>query len=529
MGYRWTRRQWCGGYHATQGTRGDGTASFQDVGPGDYQVEIDASGYRTTQDRISVLGTGSIQTVYVYIQPKSQAANTAPIGTVMTPKLQAEVDKGLGAMRKKQYEPVLQHFLRAERMAPANPDVVYLVGTAQYALNNRDAARDEYKKALAVAPSHERALMALGELELESGDSAGAIATLEGAFAVNGADRRTYLLLSAAYFRQRELAKAQARAERAVALGKSPNAPARLLLGQVLAAQEAAQQTRQAITAVAEGWREDAAALEAQKELTTASAPKNSKEETPVKETKSLPRAAAEPIAGATQPPAVLDRMWAPPDTDAMTYQFAPDVSCKEQDVLEAAQRRMAQQLKNFEKFTATEQIEHQEIDSYGVPRDSKFKEFCYLVFVKKPPSHLLYLDETRDGSDGVGAILTPAYASDFEFGCEGLSSWRQQAAWQIRFEQKKGVIPRVRTWRKSGALYPIPLKGRIWIAANSHELLHLESDVREPVPKLDLTKDHLMIDYGPVPFEHDHEKLWLPWKAEMFMELHGHRCARSE
>jgi hypothetical protein len=63
-----------------------------------------------------------------------------------------------------------------------------------------------------------------------------------------------------------------------------------------------------------------------------------------------------------------------------------------------------------------------------------------------------------------------------------------------------------------------------MWLAANSYELLHMESDLRDPIGKLNLTRDHLAIDYGPVAFESAKEKLWLPWKAEMFMEIHGRR-----
>jgi hypothetical protein len=32
------------------------------------------------------------------------------------------------------------------------------------------------------------------------------------------------------------------------------------------------------------------------------------------------------------------------------------------------------------------------------------------------------------------------------------------------------------------------------------------------------------LIDYGPVNFEHTGTTLWLPWNAEMFMELRGKR-----
>jgi hypothetical protein len=93
-----------------------------------------------------------------------------------------------------------------------------------------------------------------------------------------------------------------------------------------------------------------------------------------------------------------------------------------------------------------------------------------------------------------------------------------------MHFEQKKGVPSQIRTWRNSRGVFPIPLKGRVWIAANSYDVLHVETDLREPVKEVQLTRDHLIVDYGPVNFEKGHTTLWLPWSAEMFMELRGKR-----
>jgi hypothetical protein len=82
----------------------------------------------------------------------------------------------------------------------------------------------------------------------------------------------------------------------------------------------------------------------------------------------------------------------------------------------------------------------------------------------------------------------------------------------------------RIRVWMNSRGTYAIPLKGRVWIGASSYDVLHIETDLREPVKDLDLTRDHLLIDYGPVKFERGGTTLWLPWDAEMFMELRGKR-----
>jgi len=43
-------------------------------------------------------------------------------------------------------------------------------------------------------------------------------------------------------------------------------------------------------------------------------------------------------------------------------------------------------------------------------------------------------------------------------------------------------------------------------------------------VQSLNLTCDHLLVDYGPVKFVSANTTLWLPLSAEMHMELRGHR-----
>jgi hypothetical protein len=97
-------------------------------------------------------------------------------------------------------------------------------------------------------------------------------------------------------------------------------------------------------------------------------------------------------------------------------------------------------QLANFEKFIATEHIEHQEIDAYGNPGPVRDKDFTYLAFVQRPKKGSVYLEEERNGGQnlasfptslasrglvGLGVFLfTPEYAGDLEYRCEGLSEW---------------------------------------------------------------------------------------------------------
>ncbi len=103
---------------------------------------------------------------------------------------------------------------------------------------------------------------------------------------------------------------------------------------------------------------------------------------------------------------------------------------------------------------------------------------------------------------------------------CEGLGQWQGQPAWQVRFQQRPDRPIRIRGYRVGGHWYPVKLKGCAWIAADSFQLLHLESDLLEPVPEIHLLSEHLAIEYRPVRFQKQKLELWLPQSANLYVDL---------
>src|SRR5271154_6622003 len=173
-----------GGVHLTASTQDNSTATFPRMGAGEYDVEVSALGYKTGTEHVSVFSGGSVCTVYIYLHTESESAsvNGPPSGSVMTPRLQAEIDKGLDKMRRHQYDAARAQFEKAAKMAPGNPDIQYLMGMLEYTQEHFDAARTKFQAALSLNPSHERSLLALGELQLRTGNAAAAAETLEKAY-----------------------------------------------------------------------------------------------------------------------------------------------------------------------------------------------------------------------------------------------------------------------------------------------------------------------------------------------------------
>lgn len=529
------------GIHLTSPTQDNAAATFPSIRVGDYEIEVSSAGYRTTTEHASVMPSLSSYNVYVYMVPESAPANGPPNKSKMTPRLQSEIDKGLDKMRHQQFDASRQHFDKAAKMAPDNSEVQYLLGMLEYYQQHYDLAQTKLEAAIAINPSHERALVTLGEIELRTGKASQAAQALEKAYLVNGADWRVHYLLAYAYGDQKDFEKARQHAQRAAELGgKDHGVPARVLLGRIFVTENKIAEARTVFEGVIRDYPDDPAAKDAKAGLAALDKAASIAAATLASNAQpaALPAsaAAAQPIPA---PPAVV-RPWAPPDVDAKEYVLAPDVSCSTDELLQRTQARMKKQLANFEKFMATEHIEHQDVDAYGNPGPLKMKDFTYLVFIRRTKDGPTYLDEERDGGTnlnqfptslatqglvGLGVFLfDPEYEDDVTYNCEGLSEWRGQAAWELRFEQKKDVPSRLMTWRNNRGVFPVAIKGRVWVAANSYDILHIETDLREPIPQLELDRDHLIIDYGPVQFEHGKISLWLPWYAELYMQLHGKR-----
>ena len=553
------------GIHVTESTQDAGNATFPPVRTGDYQIEVSATGYKTKTETAAIMPSFANYMVYVYLQPESAPGNASapPSSTTMSPKLQAEVDKAAANMRKQQFDEAQKHFEKAAKMAPGNPEVQYMWGMLDYYQQHYDLARTKLESAISMNPNHERALVTLGEIQLREKQPEKAAQTLERAFLINGADWRMHYLLAFVYAEEKNFAKAETHAQRAADLGgKNHSAEARVLLGRILTSEAKYPDARNVFNNVIRDFPNDPEAKEAKAGLIAVDKAVNAPATSLVAASDSSGATSAtyssniSPVAPVTNSAAALSnlnstpapapappmslRPWAPPDVDAKEYVVAPDISCSLDTVLQRTQTRTMKQIENFEKFMATEHIEHQEIDAYGNAGQTKSKDFTYLVFIRQEKTGSLLLDEERDGGENLNAFPTslashglvglgvflfdPDYQDDVTYRCEGLSEWRGQAAWEIRFEQKREVESRLMTWRNSHGVFPVALKGRAWVSSSTYDVLHLETDLRDPMTQLELDRDHMSLDYGPVNFNHGQTSLWLPWFAEMYMQLHNKR-----
>ena len=120
--------------------------------------------------------------------------------------------------------------------------------------------------------------------------------------------------------------------------------------------------------------------------------------------------------------------------------------------------------------------------------------------------------------------IFYPALRTDYEMRCEGVTQWNNHPAWVVYFRQIKGKRPRTASIATPTQLYPISLKGRAWIAADSGQVLHLETNLMRSIPVIGLEENAFSVDYGPVKFQSQDVEIWLPQFAVGYTDYAKHR-----
>jgi len=511
-------------------------ASFPNMSGGGYEVEVQAAGYKTAHEQAELVG-GTSSTVYVYMTPDGAPDATSSVDqrSVVTPKLQRGLERALEAILEKKYDEGRKHLILASKMAPANPEIEYLLGIVDYAEKNLEPAAVHFEKTLNLAPNHEKALLSLARLQLDTREYQKSASNLETAIQNNTKNSQAHMLLAVCYIKLESFSKARVEALASGDLDKSKGAPMHLLAAKTYVMENNLPAASDALKAFIREFPNDKGVAEANQILENIA--KAGSTNTPAANVvaSTIEMAAAQPPASLT-----IKQPWAPADIDERLPAVAPDVVCSTEDVVKRVRNRSELALGDLERFGATEKIEHQEIDALGNPGQVKSRDFSYMILIHHSNPDYHFVEERRDGEDSLTSfpsslatrglvsigpnVFHPLFANDMNFSCEGLGRWSGHPAWQIHFSQKQEVPSKIRSWLYHGKIYPVPMKGRAWISPNTYDIIHLETDLREPLKDLQLTREHLSIDYGPTKFRQVKEQVWLPQSAEMYFSFLGKR-----
>lgn len=228
---------------------------------------------------------------------------------------------------------------------------------------------------------------------------------------------------------------------------------------------------------------------------------------------------------------------WAPPDIDHVNIPANTDVPCSLDKILPAASKRVQELVDNMQRFSATERVEFQEANRNGVLKSAQKATFTYVAYIHEVRPRELTVEEYRNdsvaaqqfpsrlattGTAAFALLFHPNYLKDFTVACEGLTEWNGHRAWRVHLSQTQPN--NFRGYRLANRYFRVMLKARAWIDADTFQVLHLETNLRDPIEEIPLRLETVIVDYGNVEFPKRHLQLWLPQSADIYMDYRGHR-----
>lgn len=235
---------------------------------------------------------------------------------------------------------------------------------------------------------------------------------------------------------------------------------------------------------------------------------------------------------------------WFPPRMSEENLDVDDQTACPLNEVLDGTMQRVDELIANMNRFAATEQLIHEDLTKSGKVISREKRKFDYVASIATLPSGDVTIEEFRnrdDGPngfpDGISTQGLPAlmfvfhrrYQPDYDFDCEGLSDSDGSPAWVVYFRQRSSRPRENLRYVVDNKSYDVAIEGRAWIATGSFQLLRMESDVLNPIPKIHLTEEHEVIVYKPVTFKERNVKIWLPATAELYFYFRHHLYHRIQ
>jgi hypothetical protein len=231
-----------------------------------------------------------------------------------------------------------------------------------------------------------------------------------------------------------------------------------------------------------------------------------------------------------------------PPDVDDSMPAVESTAGCPLENIQEEAGKRVSDFVDAVNRIAATEFLDNDVVDRSGIPVRHTSRSYSYVASVQQVRPGIYTMEEYRNGmmdldlfperiaTLGLTALVMvfhPIYRDDYEVTCEGLSRWHGGLAWQLHFRQKAGKPARLRSYRVNTMSYPISLRGRAWISADTFQVESLQTDLVSPVPRIQLRAEHIAVEYMPVQFTSHHQRLWLPQSADIYFDYGNRRMHR--
>ncbi len=519
--------------------------TFHDLAPGTYEIDASAVGYLSGHTEVEVPTPGAtVQAKFVLVRDPS----AVPIDVrdaAMPPKASQMMHRGIAALHSGNLKSAEKLLIAADSLTPNNANLKFLLGYVAMQEGTLDLAQAYLTQATTLAPQFGRALILLGRVQLVRGEFADSTQTLQRAVSADPGNWVAHHLLAHAYLQQHQNEEARQQAELAIAKGGKDGSFAQFALGMALAQLGKDSEAIAAFESFLQFQPRSAAALDAQHWLALLQQRQPGALIDPWIELNSPVAPAILPLV-ADMPPVPaksLSGAWAPLGVDENAPPIAADTSCPIQQVLERVGERTKDFVEDAGRFAAIDTVSNERLDDMGNIASRDVRKFDYTATFSQTQANAVHVDEYRTqqydletgrdafvdtGFAALTLVFHPAMRDDFQIRCEGLGSWNGSPAWLIHFQQREDRPKRMQTFLVNSVAYPVMLKGRAWISADTFQVMRIESELVHPLPQIQLVVEHEIAEYAPASFPRRQVELWLPKTAEVYLGFRGGRYHRK-
>lgn len=520
-----------------QTTADQSQALFVDLGVGQYEIEASAVGYLTATKSYPIIGSYTTYRLEISLQPDPNAVQIQePNAPDLSKKARKEVQRAVRALKSGNLKEAQSRLESASKLAPNSADVNFLLGYVYFSKQDFVQAKSFLVKASTEDSRNVQALTLLGRVRLHQGEDIPARGTLEEAVATDPEYWIAHKFLAIAYLKQHEFEKSLAQCEIAIVKSKGGGASVDIVKAQALANLGKTDEAISTLNEFLHSNPDDSQAKQANILISL------------IKTHATTPAAT---VTLMNPPDSIIDdtdlrlsiKSWLPPGIDDEKPSVAQGVDCPSDKIMTETGARVEQFANDISRFSAIEDLVHEKVDELGHAITKENRKYNFVAAISEDKPGYLEVEEYRSenaraaefpdnivtkGFPSLALVFHPAMRDNFEFVCEGLGELQGQATWLMHFRQRDDRPNRIHELKSGGMTYRVDLKGRAWISASTFQIVRIESELVKPMPNIQLLTEREVVDYGPVQFRSKNTELWLPIKADLYLDLRKRRYYRQ-